>query len=165
MILFLLIISLLSSPLSAKEVKGEFVRYQVIDGDTLKRNGARFRLQGLDAPEMKQTCLIDEKIWSCGQASKDYLKKLHGKDGFLCIKVGQDRYQRDLVKCFVKINTGLEDVGTIMVREGYALSYRRYSKEYIDEEKVAKENKRGIWKSRFIKPWEWRREKNKKKRY
>ena len=165
MILFLLVISLLSSPLGAKEMKGEFVRYQVIDGDTLKRNGARFRLQGLDATELKQMCLIDEKSWSCGQDSKDYLNKLHGKDGFLCIKVGQDRYQRDLVKCFVKINTGLEDVGTIMVREGYALSYRRYSKEYIDEEKVAKENKRGIWKSKFIKPWEWRREKNKKKRY
>ena len=65
----------------------------------------------------------------------------------------------------MKTNTGLEDVGTIMVREGYALSYRRYSKEYIDEEKVAKENKRGIWKSEFTKPWEWRREKNKKKRY
>ena len=36
------------------------------------------------------------------------------------------------------------------------------SKEYIEEEKRAKDMKKGIWKSRFIYPWEWRREKRKK---
>ena len=30
-----------------------------------------------------------------------------------------------------------------MVREGYALAYRRYSKDYIDEEELAKESKEG----------------------
>ena len=28
--------------------------YTVIDGDTLKRNGIRYRLEGMDAPEINQ---------------------------------------------------------------------------------------------------------------
>ena len=55
------------------------------------------------------------------------------------------------------------DIGSLMVREGYALAYRRYSKDYIGEEELAKENKRGLWRIKFIKPWEWRRDKSKRK--
>jgi len=37
------------------------------------------------------------------------------------------------------------DIGSLMVEEGYTLAYRRYSKDYIDEEELSKENKRGLW--------------------
>ena len=157
MILFLLIASLLLSPSRAIEYEVEFLNYQVIDGDSLKRHQMRYRIQGIDAPELKQLCWIEDKQWSCGEASRDYLRKIQGIEGLFCIKVDEDRYRRDIVKCSVQTNDGIKDVGSIMVEEGYALAYRQYSKEYIEEEKRAKDMKKGIWKSRFIYPWEWRR--------
>ena len=162
MILFLLTLSLLSSPLTAKEIRDEFIVYQIIDGDSLKRHQKRYRIQGIDAPELKQLCWIDDQPWSCGEAAGDYLRSIQGREGLFCIKVDEDRYRRDIVKCSVQTKDGIKDVGSIMVEEGYALAYRQYSKEYIEEEKRAKDMKKGIWKSRFIYPWEWRREKRKK---
>ena len=157
MILFLLTLSLLSSPLTAKEIRDEFIVYQIIDGDSLKRHQKRYRIQGIDAPELKQLCWIDDQPWSCGEAAGDYLRSIQGREGLFCIKVDEDRYRRDIIKCSVQTNDGIKDVGSIMVEEGYALAYRQYSKEYIEEEKRAKDMKKGIWKSRFIYPWEWRR--------
>tara|TARA_Y100000996_G_scaffold148472_1_gene114371 strand:+ start:759 stop:1238 length:480 start_codon:yes stop_codon:yes gene_type:complete len=157
MILFLLTLSLLSSPLTAKEIRDEFIVYQIIDGDSLKRHQKRYRIQGIDAPELKQLCWIDDQPWSCGEAAGDYLRSIQGREGLFCIKVDEDRYRRDIVKCSVQTKDGIKDVGSIMVEEGYALAYRQYSKEYIEEEKRAKDMKKGIWKSRFIYPWEWRR--------
>ena len=157
--LYFLLIFCLFFPLEGKDLKEQFTTYQIIDGDSLKRDKLRFRLQGIDAPELKQLCWIEDKQWPCGEASRDYLVNLQNKGGFLCIKVGEDRYKRDIVKCSIHTKDGIKDVGSIMVEEGYALAYRKYSKEYIEEEKIAKDNKRGIWKSRFIYPWEWRAEK------
>ena len=162
MILFLLTLSILSSPLTAKKISDEFLNYQVIDGDSLKRDKKRYRLHGIDAPELKQLCWIDDQPWSCGEAAGDYLRTIQGREGLFCVKVDEDRYRRDIVKCSVQTKDGIKDVGSIMVEEGYALAYRQYSKEYIEEEKRAKDKKKGIWKSRFIYPWEWRREKRKK---
>ena len=133
-----------------------------IDGDSLKRDKKRYRLHGIDAPELKQLCWIDDQPWSCGEASRNYLMAMQGKEGMLCIKIDEDRYRRDIVKCSVQTKDGIKDVGSIMVEEGYALAYRQYSKEYIEEEKRAKDMKKGIWKSKFMYPWEWRREKRKK---
>ena len=162
MILFLLTLSFLSSNLTAKEITDEFIVYQIIDGDSFKRHQKRYRIQGIDAPELKQLCWIDDQPWSCGEAAGDYLRTIQGREGLFCIKVDEDRYRRDIVKCSVQTKDGIKDVGSIMVEEGYALAYRQYSKEYIEEEKRAKDKKKGIWKSRFIYPWEWRREKSKK---
>ena len=157
MILLILTLSLLSSPLTAKEIRDEYIVYQVIDGDSLKRDKKRYRLHGIDAPELKQLCWIKDQPWSCGEAARDYLRTIQGREGLFCIKVDEDRYRRDIVKCSVQTKDGIKDVGSIMVEEGYALAYRQYSKEYIEEEKRAKDMKKGIWKSRFIYPWEWRR--------
>ena len=37
-----------------------------------------------------------------------------------------------------------------MVRNGYAVAYRRYSKKYIPDEDFAKENKLGLWQGKFL---------------
>ena len=137
--------------------------YYITDGDTLKRNGIRYRLEGIDAPEINQICNINNQDWECGLAAALYLEQLHGKDGFECKNLGQDRYKRILARCYIFKNDSLMDIGSIMVREGYALAYRRYSKDYINEEELAKENKRGLWRSKFIKPWEWRRNNSNKR--
>jgi endonuclease YncB( thermonuclease family) len=44
-----------------------------------------------------------------------------------------------------------------MVKNGWAIAYRYYSTDYILEEKYARENKLGIWKSKFLKPYQYRK--------
>tara|TARA_B100001564_G_scaffold78672_1_gene63077 strand:+ start:363 stop:503 length:141 start_codon:yes stop_codon:yes gene_type:complete len=44
-----------------------------------------------------------------------------------------------------------------MVRNGYAVAYRRYSKDYVRDEKYAKKNMLGMWKGSFIMPEKWRK--------
>jgi hypothetical protein len=43
-----------------------------------------------------------------------------------------------------------------MVHEGWAVAYRRYSQDFVAGEAAARAAKRGIWRSTFIVPWEWR---------
>jgi len=44
-----------------------------------------------------------------------------------------------------------------MVRRGWALAYRRYSKDYINEEEDAQGRGVGMWAGGFVVPWEWRK--------
>jgi hypothetical protein len=49
------------------------------------------------------------------------------------------------------------DLGAWLVKRGYALAYRRFSLDYVDEEDAARKSKAGIWAGEFVPPWEWRR--------
>ena len=69
-----------------------------------------------------------------------------------CISSSKDRYKRFLATCFKdKIN-----LNKWMVRNGNAVAYKRYSKDYVRDEEYAKENKLGLWTMKFLYPWEWR---------
>ena len=50
-----------------------------------------------------------------------------------------------------------EDIVFYRQRNGQAVAYRRYSKEYIPDEDFAKENKLGLWQGKFLKPEKWRK--------
>ena len=50
-----------------------------------------------------------------------------------------------------------DDIEAWMVLNGWALAYRRFSTEYVDEELTAREARRGLWRGDFVPPWEWRR--------
>ena len=68
-------------------------------------------------------------------------------------KNGKDKYKRYLGTCYQeKIN-----INKIMVRKGYAVAYKRYSKRYINDENYAKENKLGLWEGTFLRPEKWRK--------
>lgn len=43
------------------------------------------------------------------------------------------------------------------MQRGYALAYRRYTLDYVDEEDAARDAGAGIWQGEFVAPWEWRR--------
>ena len=43
------------------------------------------------------------------------------------------------------------------MRNGYAVSYQKYSKKYLSEEIEAKNDKKGIWQGKFEMPWDWRK--------
>src|SRR5512132_2676193 len=51
----------------------------VVDGDTIVVGGEQVRLQGIDAPELHQTCTAYGQAWACGQTAAEWLKnRLHG---------------------------------------------------------------------------------------
>ena len=66
---------------------------------------------------------------------------------------GTDRYGRTLAICTV----GGLDVNAWLVSEGWALAYRRYSLAYVALEEAAQAAQRGMWRGRFVPPWEWGR--------
>ena len=47
-----------------------------------------------------------------------------------------------------------------MVKEGWAIAYRYYSKDYVKDEETARNLKKGIWQGTFIEPYSWRKKKN-----
>ena len=137
----------------------------IVDGDSVNINVVQFldvaqapmealgnksdlkmRIAGIDTPEIKQTCEIEEgKSIDCGFLTKEYLQKLlESEPGDLVIKpIGVDYYHRILVRLF----KGEIDIGKKMVEDGMAFSY---DSTYKIEETYAKENQLGFWN--FFKP-------------
>ena len=126
----------------------------ITDGDTIKIINKRIRLHGIDAPEKKQICIKNTKEYSCGKEATDALaKKINGNQVVCKVQDRLDRYKRYIGVCFV----GEVNLNKWMVRNGYAIAYRRYSKDYIEDEDYAKKNKLGLWAGNFIYPEKWRK--------
>jgi hypothetical protein len=75
-----------------------------------------------------------------------------GRRTATCEPRDRDRYGRLVAACSV----GGANISAWMVREGWAVAYRRYSQDFVADEAAARAAKRGIWRSTFIVPWEWR---------
>ena len=126
---------------------------QVIDGDTIHIGKLKYRFFGIDAPEIKQICEKDNTKIQCGVIAKSVLKNKIADKIPECIVKDKDRYQRLVAECFI----GKESLSRFMVREGYAVAYSQYSKDFIEDEKYAKENKLGIWSMNFQIPSDYRK--------
>ena len=136
---------------------------RVVDGDTIDLNGEKIRFSGIDAPESnykgkEQTCLINETIIKCGKLSKEFLIKKIGTNKVTCKREEKpDQYNRILAECFVNG----ESLSKILVKNGYAFDYARYSKKkYAQDQEYAKTNKLGLWSMTFKLPWSWRKKNN-----
>ena len=128
---------------------------RVIDGDTIEVRGTHIRLDGIDAPESKQTCEANGQTYACGEQATEALIVLLGARPVECTETGKDRYQRIIAKCRVDSI----DLGTWMVEHGWAVAFRKYSLEYVRAEDRARSAKLGIWAGTFEMPENWRREK------
>lgn len=126
----------------------------VIDGDTLEIRGTRIRLHGIDAPESNQRCTNSGgESWPCGQRASLALADYIGRSTLTCWSRDTDRYGRVVAECF----KGKHNANAWMVAEGWAVAYRRYSRDYDQLEDAAKVSKKNIWEGPFVMPWEWRR--------
>lgn len=126
----------------------------VIDGDTIEIRGQRIRLYGIDAPEGNQLCERAESRYRCGQEAALALIDKIGRSKIQCEQKGIDRYKRVVSIC----RSGEEDLNAWMVQQGYAVAYRRYSKDYVASEEIARSKRRGVWAGEFVLPWKWRQE-------
>jgi endonuclease YncB( thermonuclease family) len=125
----------------------------VIDGDTLDLHGKRIRLHGIDAPESRQSCSREGQSWRCGQQASLALSDHIASRTLRCEQRDIDRYKRIVAVCYM----GAEDVNAWLVRSGWAMAYRQYSKDYIAVEMEARTAHVGIWTGEVQPPWEWRR--------
>lgn len=125
----------------------------VTDGDTIRIGEERIRFSGIDAPELKQTCLYQEIEFNCGEFSKNLLIEKISNQEVNCIRESKDQYGRTLAECFV----GKESLSSYLVREGYAFAYRQYSDKFIADEEFAKSRGNGMWSMEFLFPWDFRK--------
>ena len=152
---------LLINTLAFSKVLNASSSLKIIDGDTIILNSEKIRFYGIDTPEIKQTCTDKYgHTYLCGVKAKLELEKIIGSKKVSCIKKTKDRYKRSISICYVDEN----DINSLMVKRGWALAYRKYSKKYVKDEAIAKLNNAGMWSGKFIAPWKWRRMKNKKVR-
>ena len=70
-------------------------------------------------------------------------------------KTAADRYGRMIARCFT-VDGGL-DLGAAMVARRWAVACRKYSKDHMAIEDVAREGRAGMWGGTFDMPWDWRR--------
>ena len=162
LIRFIIIFLIFVSNVTAEEISGTA---KIIDGDTVHINNYKFRLEGIDAPEMKQQCKKEflkissiigfsfYKDYSCGKVSKAKLKAKINGSKIRCTSTSKDKYKRYIATCF----KGETNLNQWMVRNGYAIAYRRYSKKYVSDEDFAKEKKLGLWQGKFMSPEKWRK--------
>jgi endonuclease YncB( thermonuclease family) len=135
---------------------GPDAKITAIDGDSIRAgNGAEYRLYGIDAPELKQSCKeANGKSWLCGRAAKAKLTTLIKSGNVTCVDRGKDRYGRIVAVCSAN---GVPDLGQALVRDGYAISLTGKSGDpYAAEQGEARDAKRGIWRGSFEEPWQWR---------
>ena len=123
-------------------------RFTVVDGDSLMFGAERLRLEGIDAPEIGQTCRRGDEDHDCGRAARDALRGLMLADGVSCRGGRLDAYQRLLVRCA----DGETDINARMVETGWAVAYG----DYASDERAAREAGRGLWAGEFERPQAWR---------
>ena len=141
--------------LFAGGVWGEYLKdmsvTKVVDGDTVyasyKGKIHKMRLLEIDAPERDQPI---------GTESTTFLKELL-KDKLIDADIsGQDRYERDLARIYVKG----KDINRVMVSNGMAWVYDAYvtDKSFYKDQVLAQTQQLGVWSSGdAIPPWTWRR--------
>jgi len=152
--LFVLILAS-SGALSVAHVDATTGRANVIDGDTIEIRGERIRLFGVDAPESAQTCRdAAGAAYRCGQRAALALADRIGVQTVNCNALDRDRFGRTVSECSV----GGENMNAWLVRNGWAVAYRRYGGgRYNADERAAKAARAGIWAGAFVMPEAYRR--------
>lgn len=126
----------------------------IVDGDTFDVGPIRIRLNGIDAPEIGQTCgRAGGGKWDCATAAANRLEALIAGGPVDCVALEQDPYGRVVATCR---STASQDLGRALVKEGLGWAFRRYSQVYVDEEGPAQAARLGIWQGAAEAPWEYR---------
>jgi endonuclease YncB( thermonuclease family) len=126
------------------------------DGDSFRLGDRRYRLHGIDAPELHQECKDHNgRNWPCGKRARSELRRLIGNHPLECRTVATDRFGRIVATC----TAGGRDLAEEMVRSGYATVFTRsgFASPYESAQQQARAEKRGMWAGNFETPGDWRR--------
>jgi endonuclease YncB( thermonuclease family) len=132
----------------------------VRDGDTIQLGDITFKLDGVDAPEIDQVCIDDHADpWTCGVEAREQLTALIKGRNVRCDDVSPDKLNNKQ-KRRIGICTADGDTLSLnqqLVSAGFAVSGEPSIKGYYrDDEAVAKEDRKGLWRGCFVAPREYR---------
>ena len=131
----------------------------VTNGDTFRLDTTIYRLDGIDAPEIDQTCLDQSgDVWPCGVAARDRLNGYLGNRAVRCEDKGPDPVYKHRRIGICSIESEATTLNEWLVREGWAIKLDPDAKgRFAAEEADARENRRGLWKGCFADPRDLRR--------
>lgn len=138
---------------------------KVVDGDTITVDSGgtrvKVRLDGIDAPETEKINRKTEAVTKPGQPyGEEALRALADKVSNQSVRLevlAIDKYRRSVSMVWL----GDRNINREMVQEGWAWAYRKYldrsNKYFLDDEGIARSEKRGIWQEADPEPpWEFR---------
>ncbi|MGY3622555.1 endonuclease YncB(thermonuclease family) [Bradyrhizobium sp. USDA 10063] len=126
---------------------------RIIDGDTVQFGGAKLQLNGIDAPQLDQSCLDARGFrLKCGVQARERLETRAGGRIWVCTAVRQT--SSGLLFGHCEVNG--EDIGRQMVQSGWAIASTTGSVTYLESEALARASAAGLWSRAFIAPVDWR---------
>ena len=151
--LALLVASAGLRPGLAQEIAG---RPQVIDAGILDFSGRRVRLDGIDAPDLTQTCRLAGQSWTCGRDARwAAINRIH-PHWVSCDARGRDPQGTELAVCYLA-GFGQHELNVWLVAQGWALAAPGAPRTYAAAQATAEAAGRGLWRGDFVPPGEWRR--------
>jgi endonuclease YncB( thermonuclease family) len=131
----------------------------VTSGDTFQLDHTIYRLDGIDAPEIDQTCLDKSgDVWPCGVTARDRLGTYIGNRAVRCEDKGSDPIDKHRRIGICSIEGEATTLNEWLVREGWAIKFEPSVNDgFAAEETDARVNRRGLWQGCFAEPRDLRR--------
>jgi endonuclease YncB( thermonuclease family) len=124
-----------------------------IDASHVSIEGQRFKLFGIDAPDVDETCNDAKGVaYPCGVEARAALAALVAGKSVTCRPRGPNQFDETLARCMA----GPVDLARDLAEAGWAIADRTRTLDYEPSELAAREAKRGIWQGRFVPPVDWR---------
>ena len=136
---------------------GEVVKGQAkaLSGDTMLIGDSRIVLNGIEAPEMRQSCRTRRgRRWDCGRSALNALRRITGYETVVCTVVRTDAAGRKTSDCLI----GEKNIAEELVRDGHVFALSGLFSGYGGEEEEAKSTGRGVWQGKAQLPSEYRAE-------
>lgn len=125
----------------------------VLNASHLEVAGQRFKLYGIDAPDVDETCEnAEHKEYPCGVEARDELGRLVNGQTVICQPRGPNQINEMLALCTI----GQTDLARAMIDAGWAVADRGRTLYYENAEEKARTAKHGLWQGRFVPPPNWR---------
>jgi endonuclease YncB( thermonuclease family) len=129
-------------------------RVKVLDAHTLLfEDGTEVNINGgMDAPDLRQQGLIGDALYPCGKDAAAFLEKLIGGRPVTCYSDADDAIDARKLRR-AEAFVGETNVEIEMVRNGWAMAHHSGMAAW---EVMARDNKRGLWRGKFVFPEKWR---------
>jgi len=130
----------------------------VRDGNTIQLGDVTYRLDGIDAPELDQTCIDDQADpWTCGIEAREQLTKLIGGRSVRCDDLGPDKVYKKRHVGLCTVDGETTSLNQQLVRAGFALDFEPSAKgRFLADEADARDARLGLWKGCFVAAQEFR---------